>query len=278
MFGVGGRRRQWRGGVAAGCAAVTLLGVTACGGGDSADSAGKGAGRSTAPAASAPAAGAHGADEARLKAAAFTEGEKAGTFTASEYTLGGPLGDAYTATPAVCQPFVSLAGDVGTYQPTAQVQRKVDVPDEMRGVTVDVTLRSYANGEAAKIMKSLDRAGKDCAAGFTEERAVATATYLKAEPAALPAVAGEAEEAKAYRFTLLDVKGQLKLYEYLTVLRSGSVTLAFRAEILDTKDFGGVPQDIVTAQWKKFRAAQEGAEFGAGDGAKDTAQGAAVKN
>ncbi|WP_405388308.1 hypothetical protein OG596_10310 [Streptomyces sp. NBC_01102] len=101
---------------------------------------------------------------------------------------------------------------------------------------------------------AVDRAGRECAGGLTEERAVARATYEKAEPTALPAFADEADEAKAYRFTVLDVKGKLRLYEYLTVVRSGSTTLAFRAEILGTKDIGGVPQDVMAAQWRKFRA------------------------
>lgn len=194
--------------------------------------------------------------ESQLSAVAFRDGERAGDLTASEYALDGPLGDAYTAAPAVCQPLVSLAGDVSGLPPAAQVQRKADKPEEMLGVTVDVTLRSYAADGAAKVMKALDQAGRECAGGFTEERAVARARYEKAEPAALPGFADEADEAKAYRFTVLDVKGKLKLYEYLTVLRSGSTTLAFRGEILGTQDIGGVPEDVMAAQWRKFRAGQ----------------------
>ncbi|MFJ4839248.1 hypothetical protein [Streptomyces sp. NPDC088746] len=248
VYGAGGRR----GTVAAGCAVVALLGLTGCGGDDGDGK--SGAARSPAP--SRPAATAEGLTEAQLTAAAFTDGERAGGLTASEYTLDGPLGDAYTADPAVCQPLVSLAGDVSDYDPIAQVQRKADKPEEMLGITVDVTLRSYDDGEAAKVMQSLDRAGRECAGGLTEERAVARAAYEKVEPAALPAFADEADEAKAYRFTVLDVKGKLKLYEYLTVLRSGSTTLAFRGEILGTQDIGGVPEDVMAAQWKKFRAAR----------------------
>ncbi|MFJ8886977.1 hypothetical protein ACIRJR_26730 [Streptomyces sp. NPDC102402] len=249
VYGAGGRR----GAVVAGCAVLALTGLTACGGDD--DSGKGGAARSPAasrPASTAPSGGA--LTEAQLTALAFTDGERAGSLTASEYTVDGPLGDAYTAAPAVCQPLVSLAGDVSGHEPVAQVQREADKPEEMLGVTVDVTLRSYDGGGAAKVMASLDKAGRECAGGFTEERAVARATYEKAEPASLPAVADEADEAKAYRFTVLDVKGKLKLYEYLTVLRSGSTTLAFRAEILGTEDVGGVPEDVIAAQWKKFRA------------------------
>ncbi|MFC8231159.1 hypothetical protein [Streptomyces sp. NPDC057287] len=236
-----------------GCAVLVLTGLTGCGGDDEN---GKGGAKQTSaaprPADTADTAGA--LTEAQLTAVALTDGERAGELTVSEYALEGPLGDAYTADPAVCQPLVSLAGDVSGHEPVAQVQRKADKPEEMLGVTVDVTLRSYAGGGAAKVMKSLDKAGRDCAGGFTEERAVARARYEKAEPAALPSFADEADGAKAYRFTVLDVKGKLKLYEYLTVLRSGSTTLAFRAEILGTEDIGGVPEDVMAAQWKKFRA------------------------
>ncbi|MFF4247892.1 hypothetical protein ACFYY2_25995 [Streptomyces sp. NPDC001822] len=229
---------------------IALAGVTGCGG-DGEDGKPE-AGRSSAP--SRPAATARGLTEAQLTALALADGEKAGGLTVSEYALGGPLGDAYTASPAVCQPLVSLAGDVSGRTPTAQVQRKADEPGEILGVTVDVTLRSYAGGDAARVMRSLGRAGRECAGGLTEERAVARATYEKVEPAVLPSFAGEADEAKAFRFTVLDVRGKLKLYEYLTVLRSGSTTLAFRGEILGTKDIGRIPEDVMAAQWRKFRA------------------------
>ncbi|MFE6037302.1 hypothetical protein [Streptomyces sp. NPDC056452] len=250
MFGAGYRRAGWRSAAAVGCAVVTLLGVTGCG--DSGDGGNDKAGKSPAPSRSA----APALTEAELEAVAFTDGEKAGAYTANEYALDGPLGDGYTATPAVCQPLVSLAGDAGDHDPAAQVQRRVDVPDDMLGVMVDVTLRSYGNGEAAKVMQSLRKAGRDCAGGLMEERAIARARYVKVEPTGLPAFAGEADEASAYRFTILDVKDKVKLYEYLTVVRAGSTTLAFRGEILATKDIGGVPQDIMAAQWKKFRAGQ----------------------
>ncbi|MET9427680.1 hypothetical protein [Streptomyces sp. NPDC003036] len=102
-------------------------------------------------------------------------------------------------------------------------------------------------------MAALATAGTACAGGFTEDRALTKARYLKVEPVKAPAIG---DEAKAFRFTIQDVKNKdLRLYEYLTVLRSGSTTLSFRADVLDTKDFGGVPQEVVTAQWEKFRAA-----------------------
>lgn len=255
MFGVRGADVRRRGGgrrsaAAAGCAVIALAGVTGCGGGGD-DGKPK---ASTRPAPSRPAATARGLTEAQLTALALAEGEKAGGLTVSEYSQGGPLGDAYTASPAVCRPLVSLAGDVSGHTPTAQVQRRAGTPGGILGVTVDVTLRSYADEDAAQVMRALGRAGRACAGGFTEERAVARAAYEKAEPAALPSFAGEADEAKAFRFTVLDVKGKLKLYEYLTVLRSGSTTLAFRGETLGTKDIGRIPEDVMAAQWRKFRA------------------------
>lgn len=252
MHGVRNQRRRWRRAAATGIAAATLLGASACGSDD--DGTDKDA-KPPATSAAKPT-GPRARTEAQLRAASFTDGEKAGTYTASEYVLDGPLGDSYTAAPAGCQPLVSLAGEVADPDPAAQVQRKVDVPDEMLGLTVDITLRGYDDGGAATVMKALGKAGKDCAGGFTEERALARAKYLKVEPAKPPAFASEADEAKAYRFTILDVKGEKKLYEYLTVVRSGSTTLAFRGEITSTEDIGGVPPEIMAAQWAKFRAAE----------------------
>ncbi|MEU9947727.1 MULTISPECIES: hypothetical protein [unclassified Streptomyces] len=251
MHGVRNLRGRLRRPVVVGMVAAMALGMSACGSDDDSPAGSAGA-EKDGKASAAPAA----PDEARLKAASFTDGEKVGTYTASEYVLDGPLGDAYTAVPDGCQPLVSLSGEVSDPDPAAEVQRKVDVPDEMLGVTVDVALRSYASGGAATVMKALDKAGRDCAGGFTEQRAVAAAKYLKAEPAKAPAFAAEADEAKAYRFTILDVKGQQKLYEYLTVVRSGSTTLSFRAEITSTEDIGGVPPEVMAAQWAKFRAAK----------------------
>lgn len=253
MYGARNPRGRRRRPAVVGMVAAMALGVSACGSDDSpAASAGAKKDGKASAAPSAPAA----PDEARLKAASFTDGEKVGMYTASEYVLGGPLGDAYTAVPDGCQPLVSLSGDVSDPDPAAEVQRKVDVPEEMLGVTVDITLRSYAKGGAATVMKALDKAGRDCAGGFTEQRAVAAAKYLKAEPVKAPAFAAEVDEAKAYRFTILDVKGQQKLYEYLTVVRSGSTTLSFRAEITSTEDIGAVPPEVMAAQWAKFRAAK----------------------
>ncbi|MGW0558326.1 hypothetical protein ACWDZ6_29795 [Streptomyces sp. NPDC002926] len=224
---------------------VALSAVAACGSSDDKD--GRESKADDRPAASAPKA----LTEARLKAVSFTDGEKVGTYTASEFTLGAPLGEDYTADRAVCQPLVSLAKGSTSHDPAAEVNRQVDVPDEMAGLGVAVQLRSYANGEAAAVMKALGSAGTRCAGGFTEERAIARAKYLKVEPAEAPAFG---DEAKAFRFTILDVKGKLKLYEYLTIVRSGSTTLSFRAEIIGTKDVGGVPEEVMKAQWEKFRA------------------------
>ncbi|MFD7440693.1 hypothetical protein [Streptomyces sp. NPDC059909] len=247
MFGAGNQLIRRAAAVA--LAGAVLSGTAGCGG-DAKDGKPGGDDKPSASAGSGSAA-AGALTQQQLTALAFTDGEKVGRYTASEFTLGAPLGEEYTADPETCQPLVSLAKGATAYAPAAEVHRRVDVPDEMIGTTVAVQLRSYSPKDAAGVMKALDTAGKECAAGFTEIRAIAKAKYLTVEPAKAPAVG---DEAKAYRFTILDVKGKLKLYEYLTVVRSGSTTLSFRAEITDTKDIGGVPEEVITAQWEKFSA------------------------
>ncbi|WP_162794054.1 hypothetical protein [Streptomyces paludis] len=237
-------------------AGAVVIGLAGCSGGGEGGADGKGgpsASASGSAAASASAAAPAPVSLARLTAASFTDGEKVGMYTASEYALGVPLGENYTASPAVCRPLVSLTEGATAFDPVAEVHRRVDIPDEILGLTVSVQLRSYAAQGARGVMKALGAAGRACAGGFTEERAVARAKYLKVEPAKAP---GVGDEARAYRFTILDVKGEEKLYEYLTVVRSGSVTLAFRAEIAGIQDVGGVPAEIVRAQWEKFRSAR----------------------
>ncbi|MFF3248288.1 hypothetical protein ACFYWY_32210 [Streptomyces sp. NPDC002870] len=244
-----GRRRA----LAAVFVGAVLSGVAACGGsGDKGGNGSKGGEADDKPSASASAPEA--LTEAQLKAVSFTDGEKIGPYTASEFTLGAPLGEDYTAAPAVCQPLVSLAEGATAHDPAAEVNRELDVADEMAGIGIAVQLRSYAKGEAAAVMKALAAAGTQCTGGFVEERAIAKAKYLKVEPAKAPAFG---DEAKAYRFTILDVKGKLKLYEYLTVVRSGSTTLSFRADFLGTKDIGAVPAEVMTAQWEKFEAGRK---------------------
>ncbi|TQK51516.1 hypothetical protein FBY35_1919 [Streptomyces sp. SLBN-118] len=223
--------------------AVVLGGIGACDAAEEKKSDDK-------PTAAAPAA----LTEAQLRAVSFTEGEKTGAYTASEYTLGGPLGEDYTADPAVCQPLVSLARGATAHDPVAEVNREVGVPGQVAGLSVAVQLRSYEKGRAAAVMKALTTAGAQCAGDYIEERAVARAKVLKVEPAKAPAFG---DEARAYRFTFLDVKGKLKLYEYLTVVRSGSTTLSFRGEFLGTKDIGKVPDEVVNAQWEKFSAGRK---------------------
>lgn len=254
MFGTGKRTGLWRAG-----AAIALSGVvlTGCGGAPEKPEKEKddkpkatASATTSAPASPVPTAGA--LTEAQLKAAAFADGEKAGKYTASEYTLGAPLGEAYTAAPDVCQPLVSLARDVADPDPAAEVHRKADIPEEMVGTTVAVTLRAYGADGAKTVLKNLNTAGKQCAAGFVEQRAVAQGKYLAVETLPAPKIG---DEAVAFKFTILDVKGTLKLYEYLTVVRSGTTTLAFRADITDTKDIGGVPAEVIDAQWKKFQGA-----------------------
>ncbi|TFI24345.1 MULTISPECIES: hypothetical protein [Streptomyces] len=284
MFGAGnqgrsgGRRARLRRAAALALVGAVLTGAAACGG-DGATDGGKGGkdARTDGKApASTPADGAEDAAESAesaasagsgelgtsggsgalsqrdLTALAFTDGEKIGKYTAGEFSLGEPQGEDYTADPAACQPLVSLAKGATAFDPASEVHRNVDVAEEMVGATVAVQLRSYNGGGAVGVMKALGAAGKACAGGFVENRAVAKGQYLKVEPVKAP---DHGDEAQAYRFTILDVKGTLKLYEYLTVVRSGATTLSFRADILDTKDIGKVPEEVITAQWKKFEAA-----------------------
>ncbi|QXE34387.1 hypothetical protein KQY30_08865 [Streptomyces sp. GMY02] len=256
MFGATrSRLRRVRHGVTAVAVGLVLLGASACSSGDQQgdDADGKNTGARNGGATGKPsAAGPAPLTKEQLTAASLTDGEKIGRYTVSDYALGAPLGEDYTAEPAVCQPLVSLAPGATAFDPAAEVHRKADVPDEMLGLTVSVQLRSYAAQGATGVLKALRTAGKECAGGFTEDRALARAKYLRVEPAEAP---GLGDEATAYRFTILDVKGTLKLYEYLTVVRSGSTTLSFRAEIPGTEDVGGVPDEIVRAQWQKFQAA-----------------------
>ncbi|MFD5098501.1 hypothetical protein [Streptomyces albidochromogenes] len=253
MFGAARHSRRRRG-TALVMGGVLFAGAAACSGGGGGDGGRDDRKPQSGAKASASAAGPRALTEAQLTAASFTDGEAVGKYTASAFTLGAPHSDDYTADPAVCQPLVSLAADVTDHDMRSEVNRRVDVAGEMLGVSVAVQLRSYGGGDAARVMKALDRAGKECADGFTEVRAVAKGTYLKVEPVRAPEFGAGADEARAYHFTILDVKGKLRLHDYLTVVRSGSTTLSFRAELLGTKDFGGVPKAVTDAQWEKFRS------------------------
>ncbi|MEV0094272.1 hypothetical protein [Streptomyces sp. NPDC050738] len=241
-------QHQRRGRTAA-AALVTVLGaaaLAACGSGDDKADAKPSATRS----APAPAA----LTKARLTAASLTEGEAVGPYTALDPGLDGPFSDDYTAEPDTCQPLVSLKEGTDRYRaPSAEVNRTLLKPAEILGATIDVQLRTYADGNAARVMQALTKAGTACAAGFTEDRAVAKGKYLKVETLKAPAVG---DEAKAFRFTVLDVKGKIELHRYLTVVRSGSTTLSFRASTVLPKDIGGVPQAVIDTQWKKFQAAK----------------------
>ncbi|MFC8827094.1 hypothetical protein ACFT9I_17340 [Streptomyces sp. NPDC057137] len=283
MFGAGnqgrpgGRRARLRRAAALGLVGAVLTGAAACGAdaesdgakepgadgkapastpaGDAADSAGSGESAESGGSAGSGTGGTGALSRRDLTGLAFTDGEKIGKYTAGEFSLGAPGGEDYTAAPATCQPLVSLAKGATAFDPASEVHRNVDVAEEMVGTTVAVQLRSYNGDGAAGVMKALGAAGKACAGGFIENRAVAKARYLKVEPVKTP---DYGDEAQAYRFTILDVKGTLKLYEYLTVVRSGTTTLSFRADILDTKDIGKVPEEVITAQWKKFEAGATG--------------------
>ncbi|MER5728475.1 hypothetical protein ABT084_09050 [Streptomyces sp. NPDC002138] len=198
-------------------------------------------------AASTPPPAAPGPGAARLKALALAPGEKAGAYEADEPVLDEPMNESYEATPAVCQPLTSL-GKAGH---SAQAYVKTGVPGGIQDIGTEILLRSYKDGGAATAaLKSLAAAGKQCAGGYTEDRMLAEGKVLKVEAVAAPRLG---DEAQAYRIVVQDVKEKnLSLYKYLTVIRSGSVTLSFRSDILDIKDFGGVPPEIVTAQWEKF--------------------------
>ncbi|MER5891032.1 hypothetical protein ABT160_45080 [Streptomyces sp. NPDC001941] len=270
MHGAGthDRRGGLRRGAALAVTAALLAAAAACGSeGDGGDKGGDGPAARTGAskaAPSAPAADTKGAlTGARLTAAAFGDGEKVGAYTASEFALDGPHSDAYTADREVCQPLVSLAGDVAPVKPAAEVNRQVDAAGGVTGTSVAVQLRAYGGDGARAVMASLEKAGRDCAGGFAEQRAITSAPYLSVQT--LKAPAGVGDEARAYRFTIQDVKDKgTRLYEYLTVVRSGTTTLSFRAEVLGTKDIGGVPPEVVTAQWEKFRAAVADGAKGSG--------------
>ncbi|MEV6396555.1 hypothetical protein AB0M39_17530 [Streptomyces sp. NPDC051907] len=242
-FGAG-RRRPWRGAASVGLAGALLVGAGGCGGGD-----GTSDHKPTAPAS-----GSGAMTEEQLDALALSAGETIGPYTVTR-TDGVPLGDDYTADPRRCQPLVSVAEGLTAHDPAAEANREVDVADELLGLRVLVQLRSYEKGRAADVMKGLSTAGARCAGGYFEERAIAKAKILKVEPVPAPDLG---DEAQSYRYTVLDVKGRLRLYEYLTVIRSGSTTLSFRADFLGTEDIGAVPDEVVEAQWKKFDAGRDG--------------------
>ncbi|MEW2139448.1 hypothetical protein AB0892_23130 [Streptomyces sp. NPDC005409] len=252
MNRVGNGRTRRTAAVAVGVA-VVLTGAVACGGGKEG-----GAPSGTSPAASTSASAstaagtgsaAAGPGAERLKAFALAPGDKAGRYEASEPLLDEPMSEVYDARPAACQPLTGL-GKAGH---TAQAYVKTDVPGEWQGVGTEILLRSYKDGGAASAVKALAEAGRQCAGGYTEDRALAEAKILKVEPVKAPALG---DEALAYRIVVQDVKDQnISLYKYLTVIRSGPVTLSFRSDAIDTKDFGGVPEEVVTAQWEKFSKA-----------------------
>lgn len=193
-------------------------------------------------------AGAKPLTEAQLLAAALAEGD-VGAYTAQEPVAA--LSDEYTAQPEVCQPLVSLTEGATAHDPVAEIARDVSDPSADPGIDIDLHLRSYDGQDAAAVMEALGKAGEECADGFTEERALVDAEVVQVETLQAPAVG---DEAYAFRITTQDVEdADIRLYDYLTVVRSGSTTLSFRADMLGTEDFGGVPQDVVDAQWEKFR-------------------------
>ncbi|MEU9109400.1 hypothetical protein AB0D54_34770 [Streptomyces xanthophaeus] len=232
--------------------AALLAGTTACGGGagtaeKAAPSASGSAGSS--PSAAASPSGAPGPTVEQLKTFALAPGDRAGRYEAEEPLLDEPMSDMYEADREACTPLSTLS----SAGHTAQAYVKAQVPGEWQAVDTDILLRSYAGDGAAAAMKTLAEAGKQCAGGYTEDRALVEAKVLKVEPVKAPALG---DEAQAYRIVVQDVKDkEISLYKYLTVIRSGSVTVSFRSDAIDTKDFGGVPAEVVTAQWEKFAKA-----------------------
>ncbi|MFJ8086154.1 hypothetical protein ACIQ6Y_36955 [Streptomyces sp. NPDC096205] len=218
---------------AAALAAAVLMTTAACGGSDGAE-------RDTKPAAKA-------LTEDQLRPAALAEGD-VGAYTSEEPVAA--LSDDYTARPEVCQPLVSVAKGATSHDPVAEIARAVSDPYAEPSIDIDLHLRSYDGQDAAAVMEELGKAGEKCADGFTEERSLVDAKVVEVETLEAPAVG---DEAYAFRITTQDVKeADVMLYDYLTVIRSGSTTLSFRADTLGTQDFGGVPQDVIDAQWEKF--------------------------
>ncbi|MEV0411129.1 hypothetical protein AB0I68_10075 [Streptomyces sp. NPDC050448] len=246
MHGVGNKKRFRRAaGVVIGTAAL-LAGAAGCSGPGKA-AGGAAAGAPTGSAVASPG-GTPGPGAERLKELAVATGEKFGPYEVGEPLLDEPMSELYEARPVACQPLTSL-GKAGH---TAQAYAKVSGPGQFQGwVGTEILLRSYRDaGAAAAAVKSLAEAGGRCAGGYTEDRALAEAKVVRVEPVRAPVLG---DEARAYRIVTQDVKDPgISLYKYLTLVRSGSVTLAFRSDVIDTKDFGGVPQEIVTGQWEKF--------------------------
>ncbi|GHH52322.1 hypothetical protein [Streptomyces candidus] len=214
-----------------------------------------------------PAAGPRPLTQAALNVRALSPGEAVGPYRTGEFTVsGGPLSDRYSATPPVCQPLVGLTSVRGG--PVAQVHRRLGDPAKPQGVDVAVQLRSYGAGRAAAVMEELRTAGAECRDGFAERRGATaggavTATYTAVRK--LPAPAGLGDEAQAYRLTLHDVRDAGRTtYEYLTVLRDGASLLSFRAEALAAADPGGVPKDVLDAQWEKWSTTNGQRGYGRG--------------
>lgn len=244
MFGRGTTRTGRR---VTGVAVAGMLAMTAaCGDG--------GGPEPERPAASAPAPDQAPPAAQGLENAALADGRRIGPYAVRKPDEP-PFSENYTADPASCQPLVSLAPGATTHDPVAEAHRQADIPEEAAGIGVLVQLRTYEGDGAAAVLRDLAAAGESCAGGFTEVRTLARAKVLSVEPAEAPALG---DEAKAFRITVRDVKEDLKLYEYLTVVRSGRTTLSFRADYMGTKDVGGVPKEIVEAQWKQFTDAGSG--------------------
>ena len=68
-----------------------------------------------------------------------------------------------------------------------------------------------------------------------------------------PELDATAADVVAYRLSVQDVTdGEIVFVEYLTVVRSGATTFAFRAQTTEPQDHAGVPQELVTDQLQRY--------------------------
>lgn len=160
----------------------------------------------------------------------------------------------YEADPRACQPLVGLWPGATDFTAEATVNRKVKLGDSLKEGSVDVQLRSYADGAAEGVMAALKKAGESCAGGFTEDRTLAEAPVREAKKAPLPELGDTADDGLSFRLPVEDVKdADIVFTDYLTVLRHGSVTISFRLDSKDQKDHGKVPESLIKAQLDRFQ-------------------------
>lgn len=247
----------------AGLTLIPVLGLTAaCGGGS--DEGDDGGTPSPASGASTPSDGSDpdGGDpkgsalsQAALERAALEAGEEAAGFRVGKPAMDVPSYDymEYRAKPADCQPLVGLAKGAWEIDPAAEANRRVDLDGKDLGASVDIQLRSYAPGDAERVLDGLRTAGEKCANGFTEDRSLAEGPYLAVVEGPTPKPGPGVDDSATYRMSIQDVKDEKIVFiEYLTVVRSGDTTLAFRLKPLDQRDYAGVPAELIDAQIQRY--------------------------